>query len=159
VNLTTNAAVIEALVSPALFILASASLLATVLLRMSRVVDRVRTIAGRLVEIPTALAIDAMGASLERHRIRARYAMRAIGALYGAVVAFVASCLALAFERLGAGLPMAVAPALAMFGALLLLAAGAWMLAETRLGAREAEEEIAAALRRIEERRNDLPVA
>lgn len=153
---TSSAAVamIAAMITPALLILASASLVATVLLRMARVVDRARVLAAivhesnweKLGATPTQLR-----ATLERHLKRARYAEWSIALLYAAVVDFVATCISIAVDH-AAGESLNWLPvALAITGTLLLLIGGALMVAESRLAGDQIAEEIRHALVRLEE--------
>jgi hypothetical protein len=73
--------IISAMITPALLILASGSLIATALVRLARVVDRVR----RLSETRDAPAAG----ELHRHERRALLAERAVRLYYCAVVCFV----------------------------------------------------------------------
>lgn len=147
-------ALIAAMVTPALLILGSASLVASALVRMGRVVDRTRTLAAAI----HAGEASNLGVSptrlrtwLERHAIRARHAERSIGLLYAAVVIFITTSLSLALDRAGAGLPAWLPAALAIGGTFLLLAGGAFMVAESHLSSRQIQEEITDALARLKE--------
>jgi hypothetical protein len=156
VALAPSAAVatIAAMITPALLILGSASLAATALVRMARVVDRARTLSTAARDG----SWEKLGASqaqlrvwLERHDRRARYAERSIFLLYAAVVIFIATCLSIAVDRAtGESLPW-LPVALAITGTLLLLGGGAWMVAESRLGGEQIAEEIRDAIRHLEE--------
>ncbi len=142
-------ATIAAMVTPALLILGSASLVASALMRMARVVDRARALAGSAHDGDWAR----LGASreelqlwLQRHRKRANYAGRSIALLYAAIVAFIGACLAIALDR-AAGQPWPWLPLLlALGGTLLLLAGAAWMVAESRLSRVQIDAEIHLAL-------------
>lgn len=144
-----SVALIAAMVTPALLILGSASLVASALVRMARVVDRARVLGaavqegsfGKLGASPAQL-----GVWLMRHRQRARYAERSIALLYAAVVVFIVTCLAIVLDRV-LGPSLAWLPvALAIAGTLLLLAGGACMVAESRLSGAQIDEEIGHAL-------------
>jgi len=147
-------ALIAAMVTPALLILGAASLVASALVRMGRVVDRTRVLAAA-IHAGEASRLGVGEARLriwlERHAIRARYAERSIALLYAAVVVFIATSLSIAVDRAGAGLPPWLPGALAIGGTFLLLAGGAFMVAESRLSSRQIEEEIADALARLKE--------
>jgi len=142
------------MVTPALLILGAASLVASALVRMGRVVDRTRVLAAA-IHAGEASRLGVGEARLriwlERHAIRARYAERSIALLYAAVVVFIATSLSIAVDRAGAGLPPWLPGALAIGGTFLLLAGGAFMVAESRLSSRQIEEEIADALARLKE--------
>jgi flagellar biosynthesis protein FliQ len=153
---SASIAIIAAMVTPALLILGSASLVASALVRMARVVDRARVLAaiahdGTCEKL--GMTPDQLRASLERHAIRARYTERSIALLYAAVVVFIATCLAIAFDRV-TGQSLSWLPVvLAVAGTLLLLSGGAWMVAESKLSGEQIAEEIGHALARLEGRK------
>ena len=158
-NATTppgTVALIAAMVTPALLILGATSLVASALVRMGRVVDRTRVLAAAIHSGESSrlgVSQARLRTWLERHAIRARHAERSIALLYSAVVTFIATCLSIALDRAGAGGPMWFPAALAIGGTLLLLAGGAFMVAESRLSSRQIEEEIDDALARLKETR------
>ena len=145
----TAVALVAAMVTPALLILASASLLASALVRLARAVDRARV----LVAIVHEGGWKKLGASeqqlcvwLDRHTRRTRYAERGIGLLYAAIVVFIATCLSIPLAG-AIGPAMNWLPAaLAIAGTMLLLAGGAWMVAESRLSSVQIAEELGGAL-------------
>jgi Protein of unknown function (DUF2721) len=94
-------------------------------------------------------AQDGLGATLERHGNRARYTERSIALLYAAVVVFIATCLAIAFEPWTSGRFGALPVLLAISGTLLLLVGGGWMLAESRLSGEQIADEIRRAVFRL----------
>jgi hypothetical protein len=152
---STAVAMIAAMITPALLILASASLVATALVRMARVVDRARVLAAiahegnweKLGATPAQLRT-----ALERHAKRARYAEWSIALLYATVVVFVVTCISIAVDH-AAGQSLSWLPVgLAIAGTLLLLTGGALMVAESRLAGDQIAEEIRHALARLEER-------
>lgn len=149
-------AMIAAMITPALLILASASLVATVLVRMARVVDRARVLAAiahdgdweKVGATPTQLRT-----ALERHSKRARYTELSIAILYTTVAVFVVTCISIAVDHV-AGESLTWLPVgLAIAGTLLLLAGGALMVAESRLAGDQIAEEIRHALTRLENRK------
>jgi len=153
---STAVAMIAAMITPALLILASASLVATALVRMARVVDRARVLAAiahegdweKLGATPAQLRT-----ALERHAKRARYAEWSIALLYATVVVFVVTCISIAVDH-AAGQSLSWLPVgLAIAGTLLLLTGGALMVAESRLAGDQIAEEIRHALARLEERK------
>jgi hypothetical protein len=146
---TDAIATIGAMITPALLIVGSASLVASALVRMARVVDRAPVLA--------ALLHDGQGGKagvtpailrgwLETHALRARYAEWSIATLYGAVVVFVATCLSIALDRELGGAVSWLPVSLAVIGTLLLLVGAGWMVAESRLSGRQIQEEIRYAL-------------
>jgi len=152
---SASVAVIAAMVTPALLILGSASLVASALVRMARVVDRVRVLAAIAHERTWekfGLTPHQLSVSLERHATRARYAGRSVALLYAAVVVFIATCLSIAVDR-ASGQSLSWLPVmLAIAGAVLLLGGGAWMVAESSLSGEQITEEIRHALARLEGR-------
>lgn len=145
-------ATIAAMVTPALLILGSASLAASALVRMARVVDRARSLARGVQDGEwrrLGVTREQLRRWLERHRERARHAGRSIALLYAAIVVFIGTCLAIAVDR-AAGHPFPWLPlALALGGTLLLLAGGAAMVAESRLSRAQIDEEIRLALEQL----------
>jgi hypothetical protein len=144
--------VISAMVTPALMILAAASLASSALIRMGRVVDRARL----LTSIVHEGRLDRVGASpetvarwLENYRARARRTALAVFSLYAAIVLFVGACLVIGLQRLDAGLPDYAPLALVLPGAVFLLAGALWMAGETGASRTLVIEEIDNALERL----------
>jgi hypothetical protein len=146
-------ATIAAMITPALLLLGSASLVASALMRMARVVDRARILAaiaheGTLGKI--GVSKDQLCSWLESHAKRARYAERSITLLYAAIVIFISTCLSIALDR-ATGESLSWLPVvLAVAGTLLLLTGGAYMVAESRLSGEQIGAEIRHALSRLE---------
>jgi hypothetical protein len=132
---STAQAVIAAMITPALLILASASLIATVLVRLARVVDRVRKL-GEAGAVPLA--------ELDRHDRRAVLAERALTLLFVAIVCFVADGLAIALDRAAAGTLTWLPIALTVLGMALLAGGAGAMIAECQLATVQIRAEIAA---------------
>lgn len=150
---TEAVALIAAMITPALLILASASLVASALVRMARVVDRARFLAtvaqegtwGRLGLSPSGLRDR-----LQSHALRARHAGRSIALFYAAIVLFIVACLSIVAVR-AAGPSLGWLPLLpAIGGTLVLLAGGAYMVAESSAGRRQIDQEIQLALSKLE---------
>jgi hypothetical protein len=146
-------AMIAAMVTPALLILGSASLIATVMARMARIVDRARVLVGvvnegtfeRLGVQRTEVAVW-----LKRHAKRARYAELTLLLLYSAVAIFVVTCLSIPIDDVTDHALRLAPVAIAIFGMLFLLVGGALMVAESKLSGDQIAEEIDAALDRLE---------
>jgi hypothetical protein len=130
-------AMIAAMITPAMLILASGSLIATALARLARVVDRLRKLAERRDAGPDA-------DELNRHERRAMLAERAVSIYFGAVVCFVVSGFTIALDHLAgdrlAWLPVSVT----MLGMCLIVAGSAAMLAECQVATTQIRAEIAA---------------
>jgi Protein of unknown function (DUF2721) len=146
-------ATIAAMITPALLLLGSASLVASALVRMARVVDRARVLAsvaheGALDKI--GITADQMRSWLDSHAQRARYAERSITLLYSAIVVFISTCLSIALDRALAGSLSWLPVILAVAGTLLLLTGGAYMVAESRLSGEQISAEIRLAIQKLE---------
>ena len=151
---TTAVSVIAAMITPALLILASASLVASALVRMARIVDRARARAagarnGSLARIGATR--DLLNTWLDRHAARARYAEASIALLYAAIVVFTATSLSIVLDRETRGALSWLPVVLAIGGTLLLLAGGACMVVESRLSWAQIHEEIHHARVRLKE--------
>jgi hypothetical protein len=146
-------ATITAMITPALLLLGSASLVGSALVRMARVVDRARFLAaiaheGNLDRI--GVTTDQLRSWLQSHAKRARYAERSIALLYGAIVVFVSTCLSIALDRAVDGSLNWLPIAFAVAGTILLLCGGAYMVVESRLSGEQISIEIRSALYRLE---------
>ncbi len=131
-------AIISAMITPALLIMASGSLIATVLVRLARVVDRVR----KLTESSGSLAAG----ELERHERRAVLAERAVLLYFCAVVCFVAAGFAIALDHALGDQFWWLPVAITTLGMALIVSGSTAMLAECRLAMVQIRSEIAAAI-------------
>ena len=117
-------AVIAAMLTPALLILAAGSLIAAALIRLGRVVDRVRTLGAPEAK-PTLV-------ELARHERRANLALAAICAYFTAVALFVAAGIAIAADHFMNGTLTWLPISLTLVGMLLIVAGAGAMVAESR---------------------------
>jgi len=148
-----SVATIAAMVTPGLLMLGSASLVASALVRMARVVDRARTLAAVARDgtwATSGVTPAQLRAWLDRHAARARYAARSIALLYAAIVVFIATCLAIAADRVLGPAASWLPLLLAIAGTLLLLGGATGMVAESRLSGEQIAEEIRIALTQLE---------
>jgi hypothetical protein len=129
-------AMITAMITPALLILASSSLIATVLVRLARVVDRVRKLA-ELSDAPRAAE------EIRRHERRALLAERAISLYFFAVLCFVVAGFAIAIDHAAGDRLTWLPVAVTTLGMCLIVAGSAAMLAECRLAFAQIRAEIA----------------
>lgn len=147
-----SVATIAAMVTPALLILASASLAASALVRMARVVDRARFLAVIVHEQTwerMGLTAAELRVFLERHAARARCVELSILLLYAAIFIFILTCLSIPLDAATGYRLTLLPPALAIAGALLLLGGGALMVAESQLSGRQIADEIETALAQL----------
>ncbi len=130
-------AIVAAMITPALLILASGSLIATALVRLARVVDRVR----KLAELPNA---PGRAGELALHERRALLAERAVSLFFCAIVCFVVAGFAIALDHTTGGrfwwLPVGVTS----IGMALIVAGSSAMLAECRLAVVQIRSEVTA---------------
>jgi hypothetical protein len=140
--------VIAGMITPALLILASASLVATALVRLGRVVDRSRLLIAAL-ETGNVADMAALHVTLANHQRRAVFAERSVALFFLAVLIFVLDCLTIGLDHFS-GDRLTWLPISFTIGGMALLCAGAaFMVIESRLGARQIIAEIAQARRRL----------
>ena len=137
-----DVSIVSEMITPALFIVASGSLLGTVLARLGRVVDAFRTLRA---EPPD----PSHSASLEIYERRAELAERAMMSFYSAVTCFVATCLFIALNRVTERALVWVPVGAAILGVSLLTFGSGCMIAECRVALRQLRGEISAAKRRV----------
>ncbi len=121
-------AVLTAMLAPAFFLTATASLLLSANNRLARIIDRARTLLRELVDIEDEAERQLYEMRIRLQRRRSLIILRAGQLLYGAISCFVGTSLSVAVDtlldhRLG-GLPtwLAALGVLAMLAASLLLA-------------------------------------
>jgi len=130
-------AIIAAMITPALLILASGSLIATALVRLARVVDRLRKLAEARGPLGDAETVG-------RHKQRALCAESAVQRFFAAIVCFVLAGLAVAADHFAAGALFLVPVGVTMLGMGLIVWGCADMLRECRLATQQILAEIAA---------------
>jgi hypothetical protein len=127
-------ALIAAMITPALLILASGSLIATAIVRLGRIMDRIRKLVEG-VSRPDA-------AELDRHERRAVLAQRALSMLFGAILCFVLAGLSIAADHASGDRFGWLPVSLTLIGMLLIVVGSAMMLAECKLGTDQIHAEI-----------------
>jgi hypothetical protein len=120
-------ALIAAMLTPALLILAAASLIATALVRLGRVVDRVRVLNAAAAPVPAS--------DLALHEYRARLALSAVTAYFVAVTLFVVAGIAIAADAWLHGALTWVPITLTLAGMVLIVVGAAAMVWECRQSA------------------------
>ena len=86
------------MITPAFFLTATSSLLATSNARLTRIVDRMRLDIAELKHPDYAQSGDNLRERIELHRKRSRLVLASVRLLYGAVTAFVGTSLAIAID-------------------------------------------------------------
>lgn len=143
--------ILSAMLSPALFMTATGSMLMSANNRMSRIVDRLRTIcetSEKLLRDPSH--IDHTPERLEHNAWlinaqtrRGHYVLKALTALYVAFTAFVGTSLAIAVDFISNHRFMMLPVLTALTGVVLLLIACGFLLSEVRLAVRVLERDTA----------------
>jgi hypothetical protein len=128
--------IIGAMITPALLILASGSLIATALVRLARVVDRVRKLA-------EAGDIATSEADLRRHERRALLAEQAVRIFFAAVLCFVLAGFGIALDHAASDRLTWLPVGMTVAGMALIVMGSGAMLAECRLAASQIRAEIA----------------
>ncbi len=137
---TAAQAIIGSMVTPALLMLASGSLIATVLVRLGRIIDRIRHFA----EVGTT------SDELTRYERRATLAERAVVMLFLAVTAVVLDGASIALDHALGGTIAALPIGLTLVGMALIVGGAAAMARETQLALERAE--VSALHTRVKER-------
>ncbi len=133
--------IIAEMITPALLLLASGSLIATVLARIGRIVELVRKIgdATKRSGVPVTQSDRELLSILDH---RSRLAEKALISYYLAVVLFVATCLLIAIDRL-IGHVIYIAPIFCAMAGVFIVLVGSWlMVAECRLAMRQLRGEL-----------------
>ncbi len=141
--------IISAMITPAILILATGSLVASTLTRLGRIVDRARSLLRDIREFRlTGDTIDE-GLSVEwlkSYNRRAAFAERALTIYYVAIFLFVAASLAIAIDDITRGYVPWLALALTVIGAFCLFAGTAALVFETNIATGQIRLEIEATL-------------
>lgn len=136
--------ILTAMLAPALFMTATASLIMSANNRLARIVDRLRTLLDELERASDA-RLSYLERQIDRHRRRSRIVLRAGRLLYLALSAFVATSLAVAVDGL-VGFALGHIPTiLALLGVLLVLVACLYLSRETGMAVDALDDELAQA--------------
>jgi len=138
-------AIVSAMLTPAILILAAGSLANSTLLRLARIVDHTR----RLIADGDAFhragnmkAVGIIGERLEMQVRRGEFARRALGGYYIAIALFLAASLIIALNQiLGDRYPYA-GPAIVIIGGFVLFLATAMLVVEVNISAGTLREEV-----------------
>ncbi|RMH94859.1 DUF2721 domain-containing protein [Lysobacter pythonis] len=152
--LTSHYAILATMVTPALLITATSSLLISANNRLARVVDRLRTLMKEWEQIPEE-AREHADSQIIRHRRRAHLVLQACRMLYLGLGAFVGTSLTLAVDAF-TGFRMGTVPTmLAVAGVLMLMGASLWLWREVSLSVQSFDLEMDQELARL--RRSPAP--
>ena len=136
--------IISAMITPALLILGSGSLVATALQRLARAVDRSRALLQLSEEETRKLGWtqDLSKRWLERYARRALIAERAVTAFFLAVGILVLACLSIAVDRYFADTLTWLPVSLTVIAMFMIFAGAYFMVQESRLANLQIREEI-----------------
>lgn len=119
---SSHYSVVSAMITPAFFLTAASSLLATSNARLSRIVDRMRVDIAELKRAGAMLQ-DELRRRVAMHRKRSRLVLAALRLLYGSVTAFVGTSMAIAADAVLAWHIDLLPIVLALLGVLLMFVA------------------------------------
>jgi hypothetical protein len=136
--------IISAMITPALLILGSASLVATALQRLARAVDRSRAMLQQSKEEASKMgwSQDMSQRWLTRYATRSVLAERAVASFFFAVGILVLGCLSIAIDRLSGDMLTWLPVSLTILGMFMILAGALFMIQESRLANLQIREEI-----------------
>lgn len=140
---------LAAMITPAILIVACASLISSCLMRLGRVIDRVRVLAqlaedirlGKCTEHPTERRRE-IGVEFLFYQRRGKLIMIALGLQYGTVGFFVATSIGVAVDLLLGGLMPFIPVLFSILGISLLLLSSLILLYENRLAFQSMQREI-----------------
>jgi hypothetical protein len=136
--------IISAMITPALLILGSGSLVATALVRLARAIDRARALLQLTPDEARKIGwtTESRKRSLARYAERALVAERSVTAFFFGVGTFVIDCLSIAVDRYFADSLTWLPVSLTILGMTLMLTGVYFMLLESRLASTQIREEI-----------------
>ncbi len=136
--------IISAMITPALLILGSGSLVATALQRLARAVDRARAVMQLSADDAKKLdwTDEVLQRWLARYARRSLIAERAVTVFFLAVGTFVLDCLSIAVDHYFANTLTWLPVSLTIFGMCLMLAGAYFMVLESHLASLQIREEI-----------------
>ena len=146
-------ALVSAMITPAFFLTAASSLLATSNARLSRVVDRMRADIAELKRTEAAGIENDLRSRVALHRKRSRLVLAALRLLYGAVSAFVGTSLAIAADAVMIWHLDMLPIMLAVLGVLLMLVASLCLGHEASMALSMLEDDLD---RQLARERSDL---
>ena len=120
---STDHTVLTAMLAPAFFLTATASLLLSANNRLARIIDRARTLLRELADVEEESERSLLEKRIALQRQRSLIILRAGQLLYGAISCFVGTCLAVAVDTFTGNRLSAVPTRLAAVGVIAMLAA------------------------------------
>jgi hypothetical protein len=154
-------AILTAMLAPAFFLTATASLLMSANQRLARVIDRLRTVLKELEETSDPEYRSVLERRIEIQRLRSRLVLRGSQLLYAAISFFVGTSLSVAADAIVGYRAGALPTIMAVLGVLSLFAASLYLARESVLAVKVIDEEMdhrhaIARMRRREDRQDDV---
>ena len=135
-------AILTAMLAPAFFLTATASLLASANARLARVIDRLRSVLKELEDTSDPEYRGVLEKRIVIQRRRSRLVLRGSQLLYGAISFFVGTCLSVAADAFIGYRAVALPTVMAVLGVLSLFAASLYLARESMLAVRSIDEEM-----------------
>jgi hypothetical protein len=135
-------AILTAMLAPAFFLTATASLLMSANQRLARVIDRLRTVLKELEETSDQEYRSVLERRIEIQRLRSRLVLRGSQLLYAAISFFVGTSLSVAADAIIGYRVVALPTIMAVLGVLSLFAASLYLARESVLAVKVIEEEM-----------------
>lgn len=149
INLSSeHYAVVSAMITPAFFLTATSSLLASSNNRLARVVDRMRAQIAELQVTLDATARIRLEGKVQQHQQRARLVLNSLQMLYAAMSAFVGTSLAIAVDQFVGYRLQGLPTAFAVLGVILVLVASINLGREARISVAMLDAELAVEMAR-----------
>ncbi len=153
-------AILTAMLAPAFFLTATASLLMSANNRLARVIDRLRVVLKELEETNDPEFRGILEGRVALQRLRSRLVLRGSQMLYAAICCFVCTSLAVAADAFIGYRVVALPTVMAVLGVLCLFTASLYLARESILAVKATDEEMdhRHAIARIR-RREEKPVS
>lgn len=139
---TAHYAILAAMLAPAFFLTATASLLGTANSRLARIIDRLRSVLKDLEEAGDPEYRKILERRVQVQRKRSSLVLRGSQLLYGAISFFVGTSLAVAADAFVGYRFVAMPTILAVLGVLSMFAASLYLARESRLAVKAVNEEM-----------------
>lgn len=135
-------AILTAMLAPAFFLTATASLLMSANNRLARVIDRLRQVLKELEETSDSEYRGVLERRIHIQRLRSRLVLRGSQLLYAAISFFVGTSLSVAADAFIGYRAMALPTVTAVLGVLSLFAASLYLARESALAVKVIDEEM-----------------
>jgi len=138
----THYAILTAMLAPAFFLTATASLLMSANTRLARVIDRLRNVLKELEEATDPEYREVLERRIQVQRRRSALVLRGSQLLYAAISFFVGTSLSVAADAFVGHRAVALPTIMAVLGVLSMFAASLFLARESMLAVRVIDEEM-----------------